>query len=92
MLELDNIELRRMWGDGACAYYFYMASCSACGVVDRVLDHKLGDRRPDDSQMHILLDFKNARFLRAVAVRSLLCCDWALDICRIFFGIGTESN
>eukprot|EP00965_Chrysotila_dentata_P088070 2907413-Pleurochrysis_carterae.AAC.1 len=32
MLELGNMELRRAWGDGACAYYSYMASCSACGV------------------------------------------------------------
>eukprot|EP00965_Chrysotila_dentata_P109527 3620179-Pleurochrysis_carterae.AAC.1 len=47
-----------------------MASCSACGVVDYVVDRKIGDRGPDDSQMHILPDFKNARFLRAVAVSS----------------------
>eukprot|EP00965_Chrysotila_dentata_P076910 2539110-Pleurochrysis_carterae.AAC.1 len=40
MLELSNLETRRVIGYGNCGYYAYLASCGAAKVPDRVLEHQ----------------------------------------------------
>eukprot|EP00965_Chrysotila_dentata_P082816 2731967-Pleurochrysis_carterae.AAC.1 len=80
MLRLGNLELRRVVGNGSCAYYAYRAGCEVFGVPDRVLHHQPADSGKTINLQHP--DQREQKFLRRVAVRCLTACDFGLVSCR----------
>eukprot|EP00965_Chrysotila_dentata_P049065 1627171-Pleurochrysis_carterae.AAC.1 len=78
MLELGNLETRRVIGDGNCGCYAFLASCAAAKELDRLLE-----QQPCDVRRGRLMgkDMATMKFLRRLAVRALNNTEWGRKLC-----------